>query len=355
MPGASLSEDSEKRPKPVIFGCVGTRLSSVERSTFRSARPFGFILFKRNCESPEQVRTLVLELRQASGNEDVQIAIDQEGGRVSRLQPPHWTKYPSARVFGLMYERDPEWGIEAIRLYARVMAHELVRLGVTINCAPVVDLFDPEASSAIGDRAFSASPSIVAALARAEVEAFMANGILPVVKHFPGHGRLKVDPHLELPTIDAPRAELEGQDFVPFELLKDVPLGMNSHAIFAALDPKSPASLSPKVNNEIIRGKLGFDGLLLSDDIAMRALKGLPGELALRAIDAGNDIVLHCNAEASEMEAISRSVGPMSDAALARWTHAKAMITPLNPAYNPREDAERLDVLLGGLAYDEVG
>jgi beta-N-acetylhexosaminidase len=328
-------------------------LTPAERATFRSADPFGFILFKRNCDNPEQVQTLILELRQASGREDVQIAIDQEGGRVSRLQPPHWAKYPSARTFGLMYERDPDWGIEAIRLYARVLAHELRRLGIGINCAPVVDLFNPESSSAIGDRAFSLSPSIVAALARAEVETFLSGGVLPVVKHLPGHGRLKSDPHEVLPVIDASRAELESQDFVPFELLKDVPLGMNSHAVFKALDPENPASLSPKITSEIIRGRLGFDGLLLSDDLTMKALRGLPGELALRAIEAGVDIVLHCNGNDSEMEAISSALEPMSDAGWARWTHAKAMLTPANPAYDPREDVERLDVLLGGLAFDE--
>jgi len=352
MRGASLSENNEKKPKPVIFGCAGTRLSAAERTFFRSADPLGVILFKRNCENPDQVRTLIAEIKQAVGRDDVAIAVDQEGGRVSRLA---WMKYPAARVFGQMFERDPEWGIEAIRLYARVLAFGLVNLGVTINCAPVVDLFDPEGSPAIGDRAFSSSPSIVAALARAEVETFLSNGILPVVKHLPGHGKVKIDPHEMLPTIDASRIELEGQDFVPFELLKDVPLGMNSHAVFSALDSSCPASLSPVVNNDIIRGRLGFDGLLLSDDITMKALKGPVEELALRALEAGNDIVLHCNGEGEEMNAIARTLNPMSEASWARWEHAKAMVTPRDPAYMIREDAERLDVLLGGLAYDEAG
>jgi len=345
-----LSTNNAQRPKPVLFGCGGTRLTSLERSVFRETDPFGFILFKRNCESPEQVNYLIKELRQATNREQITIAIDQEGGRVSRLSPPHWPAFPAARSFGLMYEQDPEWGIEAITLYAKIVAHELHGIGVTINCAPVVDLFNPHGTPAIGDRAYSDQPAAVAALARALSETFMANGILPVIKHMPGHGRLKLDPHLVLPTIDASRAELEANDFVPFTLLKDIPLSMNSHAIFSAIDPKRPASLSPIMNNDIIRGALGFDGLLLSDDLTMKALKGAPGELARRALDAGNDIVLHCSGDTSEMAAIGMELQPMNDESWARWTHAQSMVVPINPAYDPREDAARLDVLLGGLA-----
>ncbi len=219
----------------------------------------------------------------------------------------------------------------------------------------MVDLFNPEGTPAIGDRAYSKNASIVAALARALAETFMENGILPVVKHLPGHGKLVVDPHLVLPNITETRAELESQDFMPFELLKDIPLGMNSHAVFSSLDAHHPASLSAYINNDIIRDKIGFDGLLLSDDITMKALKGTPGELARKALDAGNDIILHCSGDTSEMEAISRAVGDMSDAAWARWQHARAMVVPQNPSYNPRMDAERLDILLGGLAFDHVG
>ena len=348
-------KNEEKRPKPVILGCAGTEVTAAERTLFRSIDPFGFILFKRNCENPEQLHYLILELQQAVGRDSIQIAIDEEGGRVSRLQPPYWPKYPPARAFGVMYERDPEWGIEAIKLYARVLSYQLVKLGFGINCAPVVDLFNPEGSPAIGDRAFSSFPTIVAALARAQAETFLSNGVLPVIKHLPGHGKLKTDPHSVLPVIDAPRAELEGQDFVPFELLKDLPLGMNSHAIFTSLDPALPASLSPIVNNDIIRGTLGFDGLLLSDDLTMKALNGTPDDLALRALDAGNDIVLHCSGDIAEMEVLSNVLEPMKDASWERWKHAKAIITPLNPAYSPQEDVARLDILLGGLAFDAVG
>jgi beta-N-acetylhexosaminidase len=350
-----LSENNTKRPKPILFGCAGTRLNATERRVFREADPFGFILFKRNCEDPDQVRYLVLELQQAVGRADINIAIDQEGGRVARLQPPHWPKYPSARTFGLMYEREPDWGIEAIRLYSRVLAHELVTLGFTINCAPVVDLFNPHGTPAIGDRAFSEQATIVAALARAQAETFMENGLMPVIKHFPGHGKLKVDPHQVLPYIDASLNDLEMQDFVPFGLLKDIPLGMNSHAIFTAIDGKNPASLSAAVNKDIIRGALGFDGLLLSDDLTMKALEGNPADLARRALATGSDIAVHCSGDISEMEVVSNALEPMNDASWARWIHARSMITPLNPAYTSHEDAARLDVLLGGLAYQDVG
>jgi beta-N-acetylhexosaminidase len=353
MPGASLSENSSQRPKPVMFGCAGTRLSVTERAVFKEAAPFGFILFKRNCETPDQVRHLVAELKEVTGSDTLAIAIDQEGGRVSRLQPPAWPQYPAARSFGLMYERDPDWGVEAIKLYSRTLACELSKLGITINCAPVVDLFNPEGTPAIGDRAFSPQPTIVAALARVQAETFLSNGILPVIKHLPGHGKLKTDPHHVLPTIEASRTELEQQDFMSFELLKDIPLGMNSHAIFSALDRKYPASLSAIVNNEIIRGVLGFDGLLLSDDLTMKALQGSASELATKALQAGNDIVLHCSGDISEMEAISQVLEPMNDTSWTRWVHAQEMVTAMSPSYNPSEDAERLDILLGGFAFED--
>ncbi len=346
-----MSESKPKRPIPVIFGCAGTRLDAQERSLFRGANPFGFILFKRNCESREQIRLLIAELKQAVGREDLPIAIDQEGGRVSRLD---WLKYPAAGVFGMMYARDSEWGIEAIKIYSRIVAHELAAINVTINCAPVIDLFTPESSAAIGDRAFSASPAAVSALARAQVETYLTNGILPVVKHMPGHGKLKTDPHEVLPIIDASRVELESHDFIPFEFLKDAPLGMNSHAIFKALDPERPASLSPMVNNDIIRKVIGFEGLLLSDDLTMKALSGLPRDRALRALGAGNDVILHCNGEIEEMESIARNVDRMSEKSWARWEKAKTLVKPLDSTYAPREDIDRLNILLGGLAFDEM-
>ncbi len=341
----------DRRPLPVIFGCSGTSLTSEERRFFSAADPFGFILFQRNCETPDQVRWLIKELRQTVGRDDAPVLIDQEGGRVVRLQPPYWPKQPAARVFGSMYERDPEWGAEATERYARLVADELLWLGINVNCAPVLDLFIEGASSAIGDRAISAKPGVVAALARLWAETFLAHGILPVIKHMPGHGRIRSDPHLVLPVIDATRAILESEDFIPFELLKDLPIGMNSHAVFTALDPSLPVSLSSTVQEDIIRELIGFDGLLFSDDLAMKALEGEPGDLAKRALGAGADVVLYCTGKLAEMKPIAEALEPMSAEAWGRWEYAKSMVKMPVGSYNPQEDNARLDVLLGGLAY----
>ncbi len=356
MQGAFLSKNNiasfpDRMPRPVIFGCASTVLTPMEHTIFREADPFGFILFKRNCDNPDQVRYLIRELRQATRREDVPIFIDQEGGRVTRLQPPHWPKLAAARYFGEMYERDPDWGREAMHVQARIVAYELSSLGFTVNCAPVVDLLLPKTSPAIGERAFSADPSVVAAMARTQAETFLDNGILPVIKHFPGHGRLPDDPHHVLPTITATRAELETQDFVPFSILHDMPIGMNSHAIFTALDPDHPASLSARITHEIIRDALDFDGLLISDDITMKALKGTAAELTVSALEAGNDVVMHCNGNASEMEAIARALKPMEMESWRRWAHACAVVKA-SGLYSPYDDVARLDVLLGGLAFE---
>ena len=346
-----MSDNSSPRPLPVVFGCAGTALTPMERALFARTKPFGLILFKRNCEDPKQVHWLIKEFLQAVGRDDAAIMIDQEGGRVSRLQPPHWPQHPAAKVFGEMYERDPEWGLEAIQCYTRIVAHELASLGFTVNCAPVVDLLFQGATTAIGDRAMSRKPAVVAALARTMAEIYMASGILPVIKHFPGHGRLKTDPHLMLPAIETSRAELESDDFMAFELLKDLPLGMNSHAIFTAIDPNNPASLSPIVHQEIIRDLLGFDGLLLSDDLTMKALHGAPGDLATRALEAGTDVVLHCSGNIDEMTEIADALQPMGDESWRRWEHARSMVTAHNAEYKPAIDNARLDLLLGGIAY----
>ncbi len=347
------NEIQDNKPLPVVFGCQKTEVNAAERKFFETSNPFGFILFKRNCESRDQVKRLIKELRFIVGRDDAPIFIDQEGGKVSRLSPPHWSKYPAARIFGATYEQNPAWALEALKLYSRIIAHELYDLGFTVNCAPVVDLFCQGATPAIGDRALSRKPAAVAELARLQAETFLQNGILPVIKHFPGHGRLKVDPHELLPMIEATRAELESEDFVPFELLKDLPIGMNSHAIFTALDPYLPASLSPYVMQEIIRGQLGYDGLLLSDDINMKALKGTAGDLAKRVQAAGSEIILHCNGILKEMEDVASAIEPMSDATFQRWRHAKSMIKTPDPHYHPAADIAQLDILLGGMAYEE--
>lgn len=336
----------------MVFGCTGTKLTPDERQFFEKSNPFGFILFQRNCVSPEQVHTLIRELRLIVNDEDAPVFIDQEGGRVARLKPPNWSKYPAAQIFGDIYDQDAELGVEAMRCYTRLVANELHKLGFTVNCAPVVDLHFKDASSAIGDRAINRKPTVVAELARLQAETFLENGILPVIKHFPGHGRLKTDPHDVLPTIDATRAELENDDFVPFELLKDLPLGMNSHAIFSALDPNNPASLSSYVYNGVIRGRLGFDGLLFSDDICMKALRGTPPELAKKVQAAGADVILHCNAALDEMKAVANALQPIKDETMARWARALSMRKLPSEPYNPVEDLAQLDLMLGGIAFD---
>lgn len=338
------------RPLPVVFGCSWTELTVAERRFFAEVNPFGFILFRRNCESQDQVRWLARELRSTVNRGDAPIFIDQEGGRVARLRPPRWSKQPSAQVFGEIYREDPDWALEALQISTRIAAHELRDLEISANCAPVLDLLFDDATSALGDRCFGRKPEMVAALARAAAETMLSCGVLPVLKHFPGHGRMRLDPHKALPVIATSRPELEDEDFVPFSLLRDMPCGMTSHAVFSALDPDKPASLSSIVHQEIIRGALGFDGLILSDDLAMKALVGVPDNLAVRAIEAGSDLVLHCSAHMDEMRLVASRLPPMSDQSWARWLRAKEMASATQDDYDLAEDVGRLDTLLGGFA-----
>ncbi|MER2520604.1 MAG: glycoside hydrolase family 3 N-terminal domain-containing protein [Bdellovibrionales bacterium] len=338
------------RPLPVAFGCSWTELTVAERRFFADVNPFGFILFRRNCESPDQVRWLVRELRATVNRADAPVFIDQEGGRVARLQPPRWSKQPAARLFGQIYQEDPDWALEALQISTRIAAHELADLGITANCAPVVDLLFDDGTAALGDRCYGGKPEMVAALARVAAETMLKCGVLPVLKHFPGHGRMRLDPHKTLPTITASRAELEGEDFVPFELLRDIPCGMTSHAVYEALDSNKPASLSTTIHQEIIRGALGFDGLLLSDDLAMKAIIGVLDNLALRAIEAGTDVVLHCSGNMDEMRLVASRLPVMSDPSWARWLRAKEMVSAVDQGYDSADDIARLDTLLGGFA-----
>ena len=332
--------------KPILFGCSGPVLTPDERAFFARENPFGFILFQRNCATPEQVRHLVAALRESVGRSDAPVFIDQEGGRVARLKPPHWHALPSLRRIGALYERDPHKGLEAMRLHTRLIAHDLFQLGINGNCAPVLDLFIEGASSAIGDRALSRDPRTVATLARVAVETFLANGVLPILKHIPGHGRVKVDPHEILPFVDTERSVLEAEDFVPFAALKDASCGMNCHVVFRALDPDYPVSLSAKIHREVIRGILGFQGLLFSDDLAMKALNGPLDVTALSALAAGADVVLYCPGTLPEMTAISRSLPSMMEGALARWERARQLLRQPKDGYDPAEDRKKLDSLL---------
>jgi beta-N-acetylhexosaminidase len=306
-------------PRAVIFSCAGTELTDDERAFFREADPLGFILFGRNIEGPHQVQRLVDGLRSSVTRADAPVLIDQEGGRVARLRPPHWRKMPPARVFGELYARDPERGLEAVRLNAHLLGAELAALGIDVDCMPVLDLALPETHDVIGDRSYGARPEAVAALGRAAAEGLLAEGVMPVMKHMPGHGRATVDSHHALPKVTASREVLEHTDFLPFRLLSDLPWGMTAHLLFEAIDPAAPVTISACGVKEVIRGDIGFDGLLLSDDLSMQALGGTLGERAHRALAAGCDLGLHCNGRRDDMVDIVERTGPLTEAAQRRF------------------------------------
>jgi beta-N-acetylhexosaminidase len=289
-------------------------LSNEERAFFRDVQPFGFILFsdvqrsygrQHNIESPEQVRALCTELRNTVGKDHTPIFIDQEGGSVQRLGPPYWRQRPAARRFGQLFERSPEEGREATYLCARLIAHELRGVGINANCTPVLDVPVPGAHDIIGDRAYSLKPATVIALGRITVAGHLDSGVLPVIKHIPGHGRATADSHLTLPRVSAPYAELSTHDFVTFRGVNDAPIAMTAHIVYEAIDPERPATTSSRVVQTVIRKEIGFRGLLLSDDLSMAALKGPLGKRARAAVIAGCDVVLHCNGDMDEMKQIA--------------------------------------------------
>lgn len=306
-----------------IYGCAGLELDDAEKRFFREARPWGFILFARNVSDPEQLRRLTSSLRETVGR-DAPILIDQEGGRVQRLRPPHWRAWPAARSYGEIHERDPERAIRAAELGAELMAAELRDVGITVDCLPVLDVRASGAHEVIGDRAYGGDPDIVTALGRAAAEGLLAGGVVPVVKHMPGHGRAGADSHKHLPVVDAPLQELEARDFAPFRALRHLPLAMTAHVVYTALDPDNPATLSKTVIGDAIRGAIGFDGLLMSDDLSMKALKGSFGARTKAAFAGGCDLVLHCNGGMAEMEAVAAEAGALTGESLVRSDAALA-------------------------------
>jgi beta-N-acetylhexosaminidase len=334
-------------PAAAVFGASGPELTAEERALFRDVDPFGFILFRRNCVDPDQVRRLVGQFREAVGRPDAPILIDQEGGRVARLRPPHWPSHPALRRIGDLSLGDPEAAAEAAWINGRLLAHMLAEVGIGIDCAPVCDVPVEGAHDVIGDRAFCSDPDMVGALARVTCIGLMDGGVLPVIKHLPGHGRAFADSHLELPVVDASRVELARSDFVPFEVVADMPLGMVAHVVYSAIDPDRPASVSPTVIGETIRGALGFDGLLLSDDMSMQALAGGMAERTAALLSAGCEVVVHCNGDLSEMKGVASAVAPLSDSAWARWTRAQARLKAPSPI-DPVALRARLEDLLGG-------
>ncbi len=337
---------SANRPRAVVFGCAGTVLTADEAAFFAESDPLGFILFRRNCETPDQVATLVRDLRASVGRPDAPVLIDQEGGRVARMRPPHWPAHPPMGVFGALARQDRAAAREAAWINGRLLAHMLTEVGVTVDCAPVCDVPVDGAHDIIGDRAFGRDPDLVADLARATAEGLMAGGVLPVIKHIPGHGRALADSHAELPVVDAPREALEATDFAPFRALADLPLAMVAHVVLKAIDPTAPASTSAIVMREVVRGPaIGFDGLLFADDLSMNALAGDVRTRAKAVVAAGNDIVLHCNGVLDEMRAVAEVVPPMSYAAAQRWARAQAMRGTPKPA-DIGALKERMDDLL---------
>lgn len=299
---------------PLIFGLKGFKLSVDERAFLREADPAGIILFSRNVDTPDQIYGLTNSVRDCLGR-DLAVLIDQEGGRVQRLKPPHWRRAPAMEFFGKAYEHDPENAERALYLNTCLIGHELRALGINVDCLPLLDVPVAGADSVIGDRAFSSNPEVVAQLGQVVCSALQAAQILPVIKHIPGHGRAGLDSHKNLPVVEASLNELERTDFVPFRALKDAPFAMTAHVTYSAIDPDQPATLSEKVIREVIREKIGFEGLLISDDITMKALSGNMEQLTEKCLAAGIDLVLHCNADLAEMEAVMKGAGKMSDKA----------------------------------------
>jgi beta-N-acetylhexosaminidase len=334
--------------KAFITGLAGTKLSDAERDFIRAERPWGFILFRRNIDTPAQVAALTNEIRDVLGRADVPILVDQEGGRVQRFRPPNWPLYPAGAAFGQLYDIDPALGLRAARLSARLIADDLTRVGVTVDCLPLADVPVPGADDVIGDRAYGNDPQKVAAIARAVTEGLEQGGILPILKHIPGHGRATADSHLALPVVDSPKNELESIDFAAFKPLADLPMAMTAHVVFSAYDPAQPATTSATMIERVIRGLIGFQGLLMSDDVGMNALAGSIAGRTKALLAAGCDMVLACSGEPEEMHQVARETPELSGKALARANAALASRQTPKPFDRDAARAE-LDGLIGRL------
>ena len=331
--------------KPVIFGLSGDRVTDEERAFFRDADPAGYILFKRNIVDRAQLRALTDDLRALSGRDDLAILIDQEGGRVSRMQPPIWPAFPPGGAFDALYDKAPMSAIEAARANAEAIGLTLSEVGITVDCLPLLDVRVPETHDAIGDRAFGSEPLRVAALGRAVIDGLRAGGVVGIVKHMPGQGRAVVDSHHELPTVTASDAEL-AQDLAPFAALKDAPMGMTGHIVFEAWDRDRCATMSPTVITDIIRGRIGFTGLLMSDDLDMKALKGDVPQRAADCVAAGCDLALNCWGRFDEMVAIAALLPDITPAARARLDAAMATVRPVDHVERIAALTEKRDALL---------
>jgi len=328
-----------------IYGCAGTTLTAEERAFFRDAAPWGFIVFARNIETPDQVRALCADLRETVGR-FAPVFIDQEGGRVTRLKPPAFRDAPAMSVFGRLGDASAD----AARTNAALLAAELRSVGVTANCVPVLDVPEADADPVIGDRALGDAPDRVAALGRAVMEGTMAGGCAPVIKHIPGHGRAGVDSHVALPTVAASRADLEAVDFAPFKALADAPMAMTAHIVYSNIDVREPATTSKFLVEDVIRGHIGFDGLLMTDDLSMKALGGAFDERARKSLAAGCDVVLHCNGDMEEMRAVADGVSVLAGRSAERAAAVEAVIPEIAPDYDVPGETKRLAGLLSSLA-----
>jgi len=329
-----------------IFGCEGPRLSDAERAFFRDSGPWGFIVFARNIEDPNQLRALTEEMRTCIGRDDAPILIDQEGGRVARLTLPHWRKYPPGEGYAKLAASDLGKAKEAARLVMRLIAQELTDAGINVDCLPILDVREAGTHDVIGDRAYGSDPETVTAIGASVADGLMAGGVLPIIKHIPGHGRARVDSHLELPVADVDFETLKRVDFAPFRALRDLPMAMTAHLLYPAIDPKHPATTSEKVISDVIRGEIGFEGLLMTDDLSMEALGGSIEDRARESLQAGCDLILHCNGKREEMDAVVRATPELKGRALDR---AKAAVGYLKK--RPREALDPAEAIgrLAGL------
>jgi beta-N-acetylhexosaminidase len=306
-----------------ITGLSGLAITASERAFLKEAQPWGLIIFQRNVKKPKQVTELTRSFRDAVGWE-APVLVDQEGGRVQRLGPPHWSKYPPGATYGALYDREVAAGLAAARLGGHLIAADLRLLQIDIDCLPLADVLAPGADPVIGDRAYGTEPGTVAAIAGAIAEGLLAGGVLPVLKHLPGHGRATADSHHKLPVVDTDRATLEATDFAAFRPLAGLPIGMTAHVVFSAIDPVAPATTSVTIVREVIRGFIGFKGLLMSDDVSMKALSGTIAERSRAAFAAGCDVVLHCNGELNEMAAVAAEAPALDGEAAKRAEAALA-------------------------------
>ena len=329
-----------------ITGVSGLTLTPDESAFLRAQGPWGFILFKRNVDSPSQVSQLVKELRDCVGRPDAPVLIDQEGGRVQRLSPPHWPIYPPGAVFGRLYDADPELGLTAARLASALIAFDLTDLGITVDCLPLADVPVAGADAVIGNRAYGTEPGKVAAIARAVTEGLAQGGGLPVLKHIPGHGRATADSHLRLPTVDTSAAELDRTDFAAFRPLADLPMAMTAHVVFSAIDPAQPATTSATMIERVIRDAIGFQGLLMSDDVSMNALAGSIAERTRAIFTAGCDVVLHCNGKLDEMHEVAVETPMLAGRALQRAEAALAARRSPDVGFDRKAARVRLDDLV---------